>query len=88
MTKSIKQLISIRNNGAQKRFWRALFRDEEVKERVFYNCSNLCKTQRNLEPNSAQSKSTAAAATLLLFSSACAALPGEKKHTAATSTEH
>lgn len=86
-TKPIKQTISISNNRAQKRFWRALFLDEEGKERGFYNCSDPCKTQSNLEPKPAQSKSTAAAVTVLLFSTARAALHGERKHVAATSRE-
>lgn len=71
-----------------KRFWRALFHDEEDKERSFCNCSDPCKTGRNLEPNPTQSKSTATAETVLLFSTACAALSGERKHVAATSREH
>lgn len=87
MTKPIKQTISISNNGAQKRFWRALFHVKKDKERGIYNCSDPCKTQSNLETKPAQNKSTAAAVTVLLFSTACAALPGESKHVAATSRE-
>lgn len=53
MAKPIKQPIAISNKGAQKRFWRALFHDED-KERDSYNCSDPCKTGRNLEPKAAQ----------------------------------
>lgn len=44
--------------------------------------------QRSLEPKPAQSTSTAEAETVLLFSKALAAQPGERKHMAATSQEH
>lgn len=44
--------------------------------------------QRNLEPKRAQSKSTAAAVTTLLFPTTHAALPGVRKHTTARSREN
>lgn len=54
--KSIKQLISISNNGAHRRFWSTLFHEGGDEERGFYNCWDPCKTQRNWEPKRAQIK--------------------------------